>query len=97
MMRLSFGNMTLKLNIFNLQRQPSGFDDMEFSSLHWVEDSILDDACDDVFDVEYESFLVNDEPEYDAFEFDDLYSTGDCLLIAASESASELVSPLLLN
>ena len=41
MMRLSFGNMTLELNIFSLQRQPSGFDDMEFSTLHWVEDSIL--------------------------------------------------------
>ena len=57
MMRLSFGNMILELNIFNLQRQPSCFDDMEFSALHWVEDSILDDACDDVFAVEYESFL----------------------------------------
>ena len=34
MMRLSFVNMTLELNIFNLQRQPSGFDDMEFSTLH---------------------------------------------------------------
>ena len=66
---------------------------MEFSTLHWVEDSILDDACDDVFVVEYESFLVNDEPEYDAFEFDDLCSTADCLLTAASESGPESVSP----
>ena len=45
------------------------------------------------FAVEYESFLVNDEPEYDAFEFDDLCSTVDCLLIATSESASETISP----
>ena len=30
---------------------------------------------------------MNDEPEYDTFEFDDLYSTADCLLTAASESA----------
>jgi len=34
MMRLSFGYMTLELNIFNMQRQPSGFDDMEFSTLN---------------------------------------------------------------
>ena len=93
MIRLYFGNMTVELNIFNLQRQPSGFDDMEFATLHWVEDSMLDDAYVDVFAVEYESFLVNNEPKYDAFEFDDLYSIADCLLTAASESASETVSP----
>ena len=33
-MRLSFGNMTLELNILNMQRQPSGFYDMEFSTLN---------------------------------------------------------------
>jgi len=33
-MGLSFGNMTLELNIFNIQRQPSGFDNIEFSSLN---------------------------------------------------------------
>jgi len=33
MTRLSFSNMTLELNIFNLRRQYSGFDDMEFSTL----------------------------------------------------------------
>jgi len=32
MMRLSFGNMIVELNIFNMQRQPSRFDDMEFYS-----------------------------------------------------------------
>jgi len=42
-MRLSFGNMTLELNIFNLQRQPSRFDDKETSTLNWVEDSIFYD------------------------------------------------------
>jgi len=35
MMRLSFGNMTIELNIFNMQRQPSGFDDLELSTLNW--------------------------------------------------------------
>jgi len=34
MMRLSFDNMNVKLNIFNMQRQPFGFDDMEFSTLN---------------------------------------------------------------
>ena len=34
MMRLSFSNMTVELNIFNMQRQPSGFDDMKFSTLN---------------------------------------------------------------
>ena len=58
-MRLSFNNMTLELNIFNMQRQPSGFDDMEFSTLNWVGDSILDDASDDVFAAKYESFIVD--------------------------------------
>jgi len=54
MMRLSFGNMTVKLNIFNMQRQPSGFDDMEFSTLNWVGDSVFDDPFDDAFATEYE-------------------------------------------
>jgi len=36
MMRLSFGNVTVKLNIFNMQRQPFGFDDMKYSTLNWV-------------------------------------------------------------
>ena len=35
MMGPSFDNMTVELNIFNMQRQPSGFDDMEFSTLNW--------------------------------------------------------------
>ena len=54
MMRLSFGNMTLELNTFNMRRHPSGFDDMEFSILHWVQDSIPADSFDDVFVAEYE-------------------------------------------
>ena len=52
MMKLSFGNMTLELNIFNMQRQPSGFDDMKFSTLNWVEDSIFDYAFDEMFAAE---------------------------------------------
>ena len=45
-----------------------------------VGDSKVVDAFDDEFDTEYELFLMNDEPEYDVFEFDDLCSTADFLL-----------------
>jgi len=93
MMRLSFDNITIELIIFHMQRQPSGFDDMEFSTLNWVEDSVFDDAFDEIFVAKCESFLVNDEPEYDVFEFDDLCSTADCLLTIVSESMHESVSP----
>ena len=48
---------------------------------------------DDVLATEYESFLIEDEPEYDVFEFDDLCSTADCLFTAVSESMHESVSP----
>ena len=67
MIRLSLGNMTLELNIFNLQRQPLGIDDIETSTLNWVEDSIFDDEFDDIFAAEYESFFIDDEPEYNIF------------------------------
>jgi len=40
---------------------------------------------------EYESFLVDDEPEYDMFKFDDLCSATDCLLTFASESAHKSI------
>jgi len=70
-MRLSFGNMTVELNIFNLQRQPLGFDDVETSTLNWVEDSIFYDEFADMFVAEYGSFFIDDEPEYDIFQFDD--------------------------
>jgi len=49
MMRPSFDNMPLELNIFNLQRQSSGFDDIEFSTLNWVDDYIFDEEFDDMF------------------------------------------------
>ena len=61
---------------------------MEFSTLNWVGDSIFDDAFDVVFATESESFLIYDEPKDDVFEFDDLCSTADCLLIAISESTA---------
>ena len=97
MMRLSFGNMTVELNFFNMQRQPSRFDDMKFSTLNWVGDSVFDDAFDDVIATEYEPFLIDNELEYDVFQFDDLCSTADCLLTAMSESVTEFVSPVALE
>jgi len=44
---------------------------MDFSTLNWVEDSI-----------------INVESEYNVFQFDDLCSDVDCLLVDASESIS---------
>jgi len=48
-LRLSFGNMTSELNIFNVQRQPLGFDDKETSTVNSIEDSNFDDEFDDMF------------------------------------------------
>ena len=90
----SFSNMTLKLNIFNMQRQPFDFDDVRFSILHWVEDSVFDYDLDDMLAAEYEFFVIDKDHEYDMFEFDDLCSVTDCLLASASESISEFVFPL---
>ena len=70
---------------------------MKFSTLNWVGDSVFDDAFDDVFATGYESFLINDEPKYDVFELDDLYSTADCLLTTVSESATESISLIALE
>ena len=66
---------------------------MEFSTLDWIGDSVFDDTFDDIFATEYESFLIEDEPEDDVFEFDDLCSTANCLLIAVFESNHEFFSP----
>ena len=62
-MKLSFRNMTLDFNIFNLQRQPDGFDDMDHSTLSWVSDFSHDELeveHVDEFAVEYASFFIND-------------------------------------
>ena len=60
-MRLSFGNMALELNIFNLQRSSSGFDDRETCTLNWVEEFVFDDKFNGMFATEYQSFLIHDE------------------------------------
>lgn len=73
-MRLSFGNMTLDLNIFTLQKQPSGLDNVEHFTLNWLDDFRYDELVsenDDVFCTEYASSLMDHEPECDAFDFDD--------------------------
>ena len=67
MIRMSFRNIALELNMFSLQTQPFGFDNVEFSTLNWVEDSMFDDEFDGIFTTEYESFLIYDESEYDVF------------------------------
>ena len=88
MMRLSFGNMTLELNIFNLRRQASSFDDIKTSTLNSVEDFIFYDVFDDMFVAEYESFFIDGKLEYDIFKFDELCSDFACLIASASESES---------
>jgi len=35
-MKLTFGNMTMEVNVFNIQKQPMEFDDIEYSTAHWV-------------------------------------------------------------
>jgi len=67
---------------------------MEFSALNWVGDSTFDDVLDDVLATKYESFLIDDELEYDMFEFDDLCSAIECLLAAMSESVAKSVFPV---
>ena len=42
-MKLSFGNMTLDLNNFNLQRQPDGFHNVNHFTLNQVDDFSYDE------------------------------------------------------
>jgi len=65
------------LNIFNLHRQPDGFDNVDHSTLNWVDDFSYDELefeHVDEFAIEYESFLVDDEPKYDVLDFNDVCS-----------------------
>ena len=91
-MRLSFNNITLELNFFNMQEQPSYFDDVEFSTINSIEECVFNYDFDDMFIAEYESFLIDDELEYNVFEFDDLCSAVVCLLIAISEFDRKSIS-----
>jgi len=34
-LKLTFGNMTMELNMFNVQKQPMGFDDIDHQTLNW--------------------------------------------------------------
>jgi len=73
MMNLSFSNMIVDLNIFNLLRQLDGFSDVDHSTLNWVGNFSYDELefeHVDKFTVKCESFLVDDNPKYDAFDFD---------------------------
>ena len=68
---------------------------MELYTLNQVEDYVFNNDFDDIFVIEYKSFLVDDESEYDVFEFDDLCSANDRLLASAStfEAASKSTFP----
>jgi len=52
MMGLFFSSMTLEFNMFNLQRQPSKFDDIETFIFIWVEEFTFDDEFTDMFAAE---------------------------------------------
>ena len=73
-MKLTFGNMTMEVNVLNLQKQPMGFDDTKHSTLHWVEDLACEElefVHDDVItSCVYESFYMDYEPEFATFAFD---------------------------
>ena len=89
--------MTVEVNVFNMQRQLSRFDDMDSSTLNWIENPVFNDDLDVAIVTENESFLINDNPEYDMFEFDDLCSDVDCLLTAMTEYVDESVVPNVLE
>ena len=69
--------MTLDLNIFHLWSKPDGFDNVDHSTRNLVDDfsySQSEFEHVDEFAIEYESFLVDDEPKYDVFDFNDACS-----------------------
>ena len=57
---LTFGNTTIELNGFNLQKQPVGFDDIDHQSLNWVSDLAFGevgvDREEELMSCVYESF-----------------------------------------
>jgi len=52
----------------------------------------MDDEFNDMFTIEYESFQIDDELEYDVSEFDNLRSKSKSLLASTSESDSYTAS-----
>jgi len=65
-----------------------------FFTLNWVDNSMIDNEFDYMFAAKYESFLVDDEVQYDMFEFDNLCSSIEYFIASAStfESLSLLGS-----
>ena len=45
-----------------------------------------------MFATEYESFLIDDEPDYDVFQFDDLCSASECVISSTPEPDSPSAS-----
>jgi len=76
-LKLTFGNMTMKLNVFNIQKQLMDFDDVEHQSLNWVGDfafgKVEVDYEEELMLCVFESFCMEYEPEYDALAFEDQY------------------------
>jgi len=59
----------MELNVFKLQKQPLGFDEVEYSILNWVGDFSLEgvefDHEEEVISCVYKSCCIEYEPEYD--------------------------------
>jgi len=75
--KLNFGNITMKLNVFNLQKQPIGYDHVERSILNWIFDFFLEemefDHDGELISWVYKSFCIKYKLEYDTFEFDKMW------------------------
>jgi len=89
-MKLTFGNMTIELNVFNQQKQPMRFDDVKLSTLNWITDFSLEQVefnyKEESMPCIYDSFCM----EHDTFAFDEPY---DDLLHASILPSISLLSP----
>ena len=97
MMKLSFDNMTLDLNIFNLQTQPASFDDVDHSNFSSVDNFSYDELefeQIDEFNIQYESFFMDNEPKYDVDNFDDVCSVDFITNVACASNTSTILLSL---
>ena len=46
---------------------------------------MFDNEFNDMFAIEYDSFLIDDKPQYDVFKLDDFCSAVECLITFAFE------------
>jgi len=86
-MKLTFRNMTMEVNVFSFHKQPMGFNGVEHSTLHWVEDfsyGELEFNHDELESCLYESFCMEYEPEFDTLAFDEQCDDSLCASLLKS-------------